>query len=101
MMSWWDDVIKWAWNQPTIGQEAGIQPGSTAPATAVGNAVGGASGSAQAITAIWTNLRDGKMWRSLGWLLLGIILMLLGALWWIGPSASRASPAGVIRRGLT
>ena len=98
-MSWWTDVLDWAWNQPTIGQEAGIQPGSTAPATAAGNAVGGASGLAQTVGAIWTNLRDGKMWRSLGWLLLGIVLMLLGVLWWIGPSSARALPgAGAAAR---
>ena len=97
-MSWWDDVIKWAWNQPTIAQEAGVQPGSTAPATAVGNAVGGAGGAAQVITAIWTNLRDGTMWRSLGWLFLGIALMFLGVSWWLGPSASMAGPGGALRR---
>lgn len=101
MSNWWTDVIDWAWNQPTAAQEAGLQPGSTAPATAAGNAVGGVQGVGQAVTAIWTNLRDGKMWRSLGWLLLGITLMLVGALWWIGPSSGRANPAGVVGRGLT
>lgn len=40
---------------------------------------------------------DGKMWRSLGWLLLGILLMLAGVLLWIGPSAARRSPLGVLR----
>jgi hypothetical protein len=45
---------------------------------------------------IWDTLTDGRMWRSLGWLVLGIILMLLGAAWWIGPSAQRASPVGLI-----
>ena len=100
MSSWWSDVISWAWHQPTIGQEAGIQPGSTAPATAASNAVGGVNGLGQAVTAAWTNLRDYKMWRSLGWLLLGIVLMFLGVAWWIGPSAARASPLGAARRQL-
>ena len=81
MSNWWTDVIDWAWHQPTIAQEAGIQPGSTAPATAAGNALGGVQG----LTAIWTNLRDYKMWRSLGWLLLGTLLMIIGAWAWIEP----------------
>ena len=94
-MSWWDDVLKWAWSQPTIGQEIGVQPGSTAPATAVTNAAGGAAG----ITAIWTNLRDYKMWRSLGWLFLGVLLMFLGVSWWLGPSSQMGTPgAGALRR---
>lgn len=100
-MSWWSDVIDWAWNQPTIGQEAGVQPGSTAPATAAASALGDAGGLAKTITALWAGVSDGKLWRSLGWLLLGIVLMLLGVLWWIGPSAARASPAAVVRRRLT
>ncbi len=92
-MSWWNDVIDWAWHQPTIGQEIGIQPGSTAPATAVTNAAGGAAG----LAAIWTNLRDYKMWRSLGWLFLGVLLMLLGALSW----AAGKSPVNVARKTVT
>ena len=31
-----------------------------------------------ALTKIWAKLSDGKMWRSLGWLLLGILLMIAG-----------------------
>ncbi len=100
-MSWWDDVLKWAWNQPTIGQEAGVQPGSTAPATAAASAVGGASGLAQTLTAIWTNLRDYKMWRSIGWLLLGIVLMFLGVSWWLGPSGAMGTPGAAALKRLT
>jgi hypothetical protein len=91
-MSWWSDVVKWAWNQPTVGQEAGVQPGTTAPATAAVSAAGGFDGLSKTITAVYAGVADGKFWRSLGWLLLGIILMFLGVLWWIGPSASRAGP---------
>jgi len=47
------------------------------------------------VEGIWSELTDGRMWRSLGWILLGIVLMLLGAAWWIGPSAERASPIAV------
>jgi hypothetical protein len=31
-----------------------------------------------AIEQIWAQLTDGKMWRSLGWLLLGVVLILSG-----------------------
>lgn len=47
------------------------------------------------LTDAWGMLSDGKMWRSLGWLLLGILLMLTGIGLWIGPAAARRSPLGV------
>lgn len=54
---------------------------------------------AAAVTAMGTTITDGKMWRSLGWLLLGIALMVLGLFWLIrGPingkiDAARAAAA--------
>ena len=51
-MSWWSDLL-------------------AGPAAA--------AGSFKVIEGIWTNLRDYKMWRSLGWITLGVILMLFGA----------------------
>jgi hypothetical protein len=65
--------------------------------------IGSATGITPAVkvaTAIWSDVADGRMWRSVGWIILGIVLMLLGVAWWIGPSASRANPAGVIGRQL-
>ena len=52
------------------------------------------------IHGIWSELSNGKMWRSLGWLLLGVVLMMLGIVWWVGPSAARRSPAGIAARQL-
>jgi hypothetical protein len=52
------------------------------------------------IEGIWTQLTNGKMWRSLGWLLLGVVLMLIGVALWIGPSGARMSPLGVAAREL-
>jgi hypothetical protein len=52
------------------------------------------------MASIWGKLSDGKMWRSLGWLLLGILLMLAGVALWIGPSAARRSPLGIATRAL-
>lgn len=48
----------------------------------------------------WKIATDGKMWRSLGWLLLGIVLMLAGIALWIGPSAQRMSPVSLVRQGV-
>ena len=42
------------------------------------------------IAGMWANLRDGKLWRSLGWLLLGIILILMGAWLMVGRPVQRA-----------
>ena len=76
-MSFWSDLV------------AGIE-GAT-----------GITGAIHLAEGIWASLTDGKLWRSLGWLLLGVVLMLLGVLWWIGPSAARRSPAGIAAGALT
>jgi hypothetical protein len=92
-VSWWSDIV--AAVESAAGGESGVlqSGGQTAagPVT-VPQPLGGLI---DTINAIWANLRDYKMWRSLGWLVLGIVLMFLGVLWWIGPSASRAGPAGL------
>lgn len=51
-----------------------------------------------AIAAIWDKLKDGKMWRSLGWLLLGILLIFFGLVLWLGPTAFKATPVGRVLR---
>lgn len=65
----------------------------------VNDATGGAVSSFQdvshALSGFFAVLTDGKMWRSLGWLLLGVILMFTGIGLIIGPSAARRSPLGV------
>lgn len=103
-MSFWSDIVQ---DIKFIGQSAA---GSPAPGAVQGN-VAGLAGTEQAggtawtaavtlVEGIWTELTDGRMWRSLGWIVLGIILMLLGVAWWIGPSAERASPVGIVAEGL-
>lgn len=75
----------------------GIQAANPAPGAlqqAANSAVPGLSDTASAITDIWAKVRDGKMWRSLGWLALGVFLMILGLILWVGPSAFKASPYG-------
>lgn len=72
-------------------------PSGTAPTTSVGQqvansaGVGGAVSSftsvQNALSAFYDKLTDGKMWRSLGWLLLGVILIISGVAMLIGEKA--------------
>lgn len=73
-------------------------PGSTAPTTSnstantnaekalpvVGPAVASFADVGSALSAIYTTLTDGKRWRSIGWILLGIILIFVGLFMLIG-----------------
>jgi len=98
-MSWWSDLVA-AVESAAGGESDVLQSGGQTAAGPV-TVPSGLGGLITTIQGIYAGVTDGKFWRSLGWLLLGITLMLLGVLWWIGPSASRASPAGVVTRGLT
>ncbi len=57
--------------------------------------VGAIDAIAEAIAVIVGSITDSRMWRSLLWGILGAILLLAGILFWIGPSAGRASPIGL------
>lgn len=95
-MSFWSDLLD------VISSSAGNEGAVTSPSSSVGPDLATSwPGSFLTLAeGVWTELTDGKLWRSLGWLLLGIVLMLLGVLWWIGPSAARRSPAGAAAEGL-
>lgn len=97
-MSFWSDVIDVV--SGMMGGEANI---TNPQGAVVSDAATGAGlfGLVTTIEGIWADVTNGKMWRSLGWLILGIVLMLLGVAWWIGPSAARMSPLGVARRAVT
>ena len=47
------------------------------------------------LDAAYKALTDGKMWRSLGWMVLGLILMVMGLRMWIGKSALPSLPSVV------
>jgi hypothetical protein len=64
------------------------------------NPLSGVDKLAGAVEGVWATVTDYKMWRSLGWLILGIALMLMGVAFWIGPSAARRSPLGLAAEGL-
>lgn len=50
--------------------------------TATGAATGGVSTGVQLAGGIWTRLTDYRMWRSIGWLVLGVMLAGWGFLLW-------------------
>ncbi len=78
-----------------IKAAGGSGSGSTVTSPPAGPQQAGLEGLAKIFGDFFTGLTDGKIWRSLGWIVLGIALMLAGVLWWIGPSAARRSPAGI------
>jgi hypothetical protein len=51
---------------------------------------------AHALTAFYEVVTNGKMWRSLGWLLLGVLIMILG----LGLLLKDQTPAGAILSAL-
>lgn len=73
---------------PVTGAGAGAGEVAGSAASSLGGIAGG-------IAAFYDVLTDGKLWRSLGWIMLGIALMFTGIGLWIGPAAARSSPAGV------
>lgn len=97
-MSFWSDVVDTI-TQMVAGNAAGVSA-PAGPAVAAATSAPGL-GMLTAVEGIWAELTDGKLWRSLGWLVLGIVLMLLGVAWWIGPSGARRSPVGLAAEGLS
>lgn len=85
-MSWWDD---W-WGSIEKNFESGKKAGESVgdkinKATGLPDAAGAVSALGDSLSftkAVWLNISDYRMWRSLGWLLLGIVLMILGFVVW-------------------
>ena len=86
MSSWWND---W-WGGIESGFESGKKAGEKTgdkinEVTGLPDSSGAISAIGDSVTfakAVWLNVSDYRMWRSLGWLLLGILLMVLGFLAW-------------------
>ena len=73
-MSWWSDLVLAV--ESAQGGESNVI-NTAGPATA--SVPAPLSGITTVIEGIWAGITDGKFWRSLGWLLLGIVLILMGA----------------------
>jgi hypothetical protein len=96
-----EDLVKWKGPFATEAEaktaQAPVQI-PVNPAENIGNAIQNAdplAGIAGSLTAFFQAVTDGKLWRSLAWILLGILLMLVGVFLWIGPAAARRSPLGM------
>jgi hypothetical protein len=88
-MSWWSDLVEAVTSAAGGEQQAELvqagAPNVQTPWTSVLTVTEG----------IWAGLTDGKLWRSVGWLLLGVLLMVLGALLLARESAGQIA-AGLI-----
>jgi hypothetical protein len=88
-MSWWSDLVEAVTSAAGGEQQAELvqagAPNVQTPWTSVLTVTEG----------IWAGLTDGKLWRSVGWLLLGVLLMLLGAVLLARESAGQIA-AGLI-----
>ncbi len=97
-MSFWSDLLQ------VISSAGGNEAGVVAPSSTVGSDVVTSTPWGKFLTlaeGIWAAIADGKLWRSVGWLLLGLLLMLLGVSWWLGPSAAMGTPGGAALKRLT
>jgi hypothetical protein len=81
--------------------------GAQTPQSNVTNAAGAAaaipnaySSVQNALSGFYDVLTNGKMWRSLGWTLLGVVLLFIAILLLIGPSAERAAPLAAAKAAL-
>lgn len=63
---------------------AAVAGGASSAASGIAAAAGGLSSAEGEIGGIWADLTDGQMWRSLGWLLLGVILIFIGLFLLVG-----------------
>lgn len=71
--------------QQVTGVKAPTPGSNVAAAASAAEAAPAAFTSVQnALSGIYDKLTDGKMWRSLGWLLLGVILMFAGVAMLVG-----------------
>jgi len=94
-VSFWSDLLQ------VISSASGNEAGVTAPSSNVGPDLATKTPAGQFLTlteGIWASVTDGKMWRSAGWLVLGVLLILLGAATWV---AASKNPVSIARKAVT
>ena len=81
----------------------GAWTGAKAAGEAAAGAVSDAGGTVNAIQdgagvakVVWANVSDYRMWRSLGWLILGILLLVLGLVLWNRKALGTAAAAAAL-----
>jgi hypothetical protein len=70
----------------------------TIPGADASNPLQGLGDVAAALKAFYTAVTDGKMWRSIAWIVLGLILMVNGILLWLKIPQRAAGIAGAAAR---
>jgi hypothetical protein len=90
-MSWWSDLVEAVTSAAGGEQQAELvqagAPNVQTPWTSVLTLMEG----------YWAGLTDGKLWRSLGWIILGIVMMLLGVAIWV---TGQRNPVSIARQAL-
>lgn len=69
----------------------GLAGNNLPAATDVGSAAASGQGLFGSLTAFFATVTDGKMWRSLGWLILGLLIMAFGINLWLHNPLGRAA----------
>lgn len=69
---------------------ANANPANPLPNVSTPNPLAGLEGIAKVLGDIGRALTDGKMWRSFGWVTLGILILMLGIGLWLGEEAVKA-----------
>jgi uncharacterized membrane protein YedE/YeeE len=83
-MSVWGDIANMVNGANDVtNPAAGVTSAGLSAAGGVANAASGAGGIADALSAFFAAVTDVYMWRSLGWLALGIVLLFAGAALWL------------------
>lgn len=99
MGNWWSD---W-WGSVEGGFESGKEAGEKTgdkinEVTGLPDSSGAISALSDTLSfskAVWLNISDYRMWRSLGWLLLGILLMIVGFVVWNRKAIGAMTPVPI------
>lgn len=94
-----EDLIKWKGPFTTEAAAKTAQNPAQQSPNPVNDAVNAAQSSTSGIggliaeiAKVWADVTNWKVWRSIGWLALGIVLILTAVSWWIGPKAAKFVP---------
>lgn len=80
LASGWSGPFDWAGAQAQVASN----PSTAAKgAVAAVNPLSGLEGISRVLGDVGTALTDGKLWRSLGWLVLGVLLLFTGVFLWM------------------
>lgn len=95
MVSVWDITLGvftgGAWTGAKVAGDAAVDA-ATGGSSAV-NAIQDGAGVAK---VVWANVSDYRMWRSLGWLVLGLLLLVLGLVLWNRKALGRAASVAAL-----